>query len=279
MAIKLIAESGATKCNWYLLNGKVIKKISSIGLSPYQLSIADIASVIEHSIAGKIKKVTVGEVCFYGTGMSSPTQRKKMRQVLAKYFPQAEISIETDLTASAHAACGNAKGIVSILGTGSGAAFYNGKKIVKVRNGIGYILGDEGSGAYLGRKVIQYYLYQTFDDELMRAFDTKYNITKEEILNNVYHQPLAGKYLAEFTTFLSENRGHYMIENIIEDGLNDFIVTHIYKFREAWLYPLHFTGGVAFAFKDVLKELCSNYELELGNIIQYPIDGLVKYHL
>jgi N-acetylglucosamine kinase-like BadF-type ATPase len=201
-----------------------------------------------------------------------------MKKVLNKAFLDATIEINTDLIAAARATCGHHKGVVSILGTGSGCAYFNGKKIVQQQNGIGYILGDEGSGAYLGRKVLQYFLYKTFDEDLMNAFEKKYNSSRAEILNNTYLKPFPSQYLAGFSAFLSENRGHYMVENIIEDGLNDFIVTHLYKFREAWTMPLHFVGGIAYAFKDVLKELCNTYELELGNIQKQPIEALASYH-
>ena len=144
--------------------------------------------------------------------------------------------------------------------------------------GIGYILGDEGSGAYLGKKVIQHFLYNTFDEEIMARFEKQFKTTPVEILETVYKQPLAHRYLASFAIFLAENRGHYMIENIIEDGLNDFFFTHIYKYKESWTYPINFIGSIAFGFKDVLQDLCKTYELELGRVLKTPMKGLIEYH-
>jgi len=143
---------------------------------------------------------------------------------------------------------------------------------------IGYILGDEGSGAYLGKKVIQHFLYNTFDPDLMDRFIAKYNTTAIEILDAVYKKPLPNRYLANFAGFLVENRGHYMIENIIEDGFNDFFFTHLYKYRESWTMPIHFVGSIAYGFKDVLKEMCDVYELQLGTVLKNPLDGLIKFH-
>jgi N-acetylglucosamine kinase-like BadF-type ATPase len=180
--------------------------------------------------------------------------------------------------AAARALCGNGKGVACILGTGANSCYYNGKKIVKNSPGLGFILGDEGSGAYLGRRVIQYYLYKTFDDELTARFESKYRETQASILESVYKKPLPNRYLASFSLFLTENRGHYMIENIIEDGLNDFFFVHICKYRESWTLPIHFTGGVAFAYRDVITELCKGYELELGKILRNPMEGLIQYH-
>jgi hypothetical protein len=113
---------------------------------------------------------------------------------------------------------------------------------------------------------------------LRSRFDAKFVTNTNEILNAVYKQPLANRYLASFAIFLAENRGHYMIENIIEDGFNDFFYNHIYKFSESWKYPVHFTGGIAFGFKDVLAEMCDSYQLQLGNVLRNPMEGLIKYH-
>jgi N-acetylglucosamine kinase-like BadF-type ATPase len=180
--------------------------------------------------------------------------------------------------AAARAVCGTEKGIACILGTGSNSCYYDGKKIIKNSPGLGYVLGDEGSGAYLGKKVIQYYLYGTFDDELRGRFDLTYMTNAAEILENVYKKPLPNRYLAGFAKFLVENRGHYMIENIIEDGLNDFFFSHLCKYNEVWKYPVSFAGSVAFGFKDVLQQLCNSYEFELGNVMKNPMEGLIEYH-
>jgi len=186
--------------------------------------------------------------------------------------------VNTDLMAAARAVCGHEKGIACILGTGSNSCYYNGKNIVKNSPGIGYVLGDEGSGAYLGKKVIQYYLYNTFDEDLRARFDAKFVTTTSEILDNVYKKPLPNRYLASFTLFLAENRGHYMIENIIEDGLNDFFFQHLCKYNEVWKYPVNFVGSVAHGFKDVIEQLCHSYEFELGKVLKNPMEGLVKFH-
>ena len=164
--------------------------------------------------------------------------KKSLKDVL----PKATIEINDDMLAAARALNGRSKGLACNLGTGSFGCYYNGAKIAKETPGVGYVLGDEGSGAYLGKKVIQYFLYKTFDEELRYKFDKKYNIGPVEILENVYRKPLANRYLASFSFFLSENRGHYMIENIIEDGLNDFFFPHLCKYREVWTYLSPFCG-------------------------------------
>jgi len=278
MPVTLIADSGSSKTEWCLLHNHKKKKFITEGLSPYFLSEAQIAEVIRTKILPKIKQNLPDQVFFYGTGCSNPNNVRIVKKAFKSVFNAADIEINHDLMGAAKALCGNEKGIACILGTGSNSCYYNGKKIVKNSPGLGYVLGDEGSGAYLGRKVLQYFLYKTFDEDLMDRFNGKYGIDAPEILNNVYKRPLPNKYLAGFTLFLVENRGHYMIENIIEDGFNDFFFNHIYKYRESWSLPINFVGSVAYGFKDILADLCHSYELQLGTVIKNPMDGLVKYH-
>jgi N-acetylglucosamine kinase-like BadF-type ATPase len=274
----LIADSGSTKCEWALVNEKSTKKFSTIGISPYFLSQQQIIELLDKSVLSKAKSETINHIFFYGTGLSNADNIKVIKNVLKKVFPLAKTDVNTDMLGAARSLLLKQKGIACILGTGSNAAYFNGNKIGKNSPGLGYVLGDEGSGAYLGKKVLQHYLYKTFDEELTVGFNARFNTTKDEILNNVYKQPFPNRYVATFSVFLSENRGHYMIENIIEDGLHDFFFQHLYKFRESWQYPISFTGSIAFAFKDVIKEICNLYELQLGKISKQPMDGLIAFH-
>jgi N-acetylglucosamine kinase-like BadF-type ATPase len=279
MSVILIADSGATKCEWCLVeNGKAKKRIHTQGISPYFLSADQIIALLSKELLPKIKAARISRLHFYGTGLHNTENAAIIKKVLKKLFPGVLIEVQTDLLAVARALCKNKKGIACILGTGSNSCYYNGKKIVKNSPGIGYVLGDEGSGAYLGKKVVQYYLYQTFDEELKARFEKKFQVSPQEILEKVYKQPLPNRYLASFAIFLAENRGHYMVENIIEDGLNDFFFTHLYKYRESWTLPIHFIGSIGFGFRDVLKELCDTYELELGKVSKTPMQGLIEYH-
>ncbi len=276
-AIKLIADSGSTKTEWCLIDGTKKTTIKSQGMSPYFINAAQIENIVIDEVVPFIKK-DVDEIFYYGTGCSGSANKRIVKQALQNVFANAKIIVETDVDGAAKALCGKDKGIACILGTGSGSCFYNGKKIMKMNPGLGYILGDEGSGAYLGKKVVQYYLYHTFDEDLRARFDARFVTNSTEILNAVYKQPLANRYLASFSIFLAENRGHYMIENIIEDGFNDFFYNHICKFSESWSLPVHFTGSIAFGFKDVLAEMCASYQLQLGNVLKDPMAGLIKYH-
>ncbi len=276
--IKLIADSGSTKAEWCLVKDSGKKTVFTDGISPYFLDTPQITDLLNAQLKPKLRKVEIDEIWYYGTGCANPNNVAIVKKALKNVFPESRVSVHHDLMAAARAVCGTSKGIACILGTGSNSCYYDGKKIVKNSPGLGYVLGDEGSGAYLGKRVIQYYLYNTFDEDLRSRFDAAYITNTVEILENVYKKPLANRYLAGFAKFLADNRGHYMIENIIEDGLNDFFFNHLCKYRETWTLPVSFVGSIAFGFKDVLKELCNAYEFEMGKVLKNPMSGLIDYH-
>jgi N-acetylglucosamine kinase-like BadF-type ATPase len=274
----LIADSGSTKCEWCIVTPRKKTSYFTQGMSPYFLTAGQMENVILTELKNQLKGVVPDEIHFYGTGNKNPANVKMIRNVLKKIFPSSEVTVDHDLTGASRALCQHEHGIVCILGTGSNSCYYNGKKIVRNIPGIGYVLGDEGAGTYLGKKVIQYYLYEIFEKELKEKFNKKYNTNASEILENVYQKPLPNRYLASYTMFLSENRGHYMIENIIEDGLNDFFYNHVHRYPESMKYPIHFTGSIAWHFKDVVLSLCDSYGMQPGTILKSPMEGLVKYH-
>ena len=277
MAI-LIADSGSTKCEWRRVGARGGSTYFTQGMSPYFLTGQQMEDVIRTELLKQMKKDDLSEVHFYGTGNKNPRNAQLIKKVLQRVFPKALITVDHDLLGAARALCHYEPGVACILGTGSNSCYFNGRRIVRNSPGLGYVLGDEGSGAYLGKKVIQYYLYDIFELELKEKFEKKYNLDAATILENVYQKPLANRYLASFTLFLSENRGHYMIENILEDGINDFFYNHISRYPESTRYPVHFTGSIAYYFKDVVLSLCEWYGMRPGAFLKSPIDGLVRYY-
>ncbi len=274
----LIADSGSTKCEWCFISNGRKQFINTQGASPYFLNELQLVALMQNELLPALNKNKPTHIYFYGTGCASASNRALVRRAIKKVFPKAWIEIEHDLTGAARALCGKNKGLVAILGTGSNSGYYNGKKIIRNSPGLGYVLGDEGSGAYLGKKVLQYLLYKIFDAELHNKFRKKYSVTVSDILDSVYKKPLPNRYIASFTIFLAENRGHYMIENIIEDGLFDFFSIHLARYPEAGKIPIYFTGSVAFGFQDILKELCKSFGWEIGKFLRKPMDGLIAYH-
>jgi hypothetical protein len=276
--IKLIVDSGSTKAEWCVLSENQPVSYYTTGLSPYFLNESQIVEVIVSSLLPQIGSIVVDEIYFYGTGCKNPVNNAFVKKALLRVFPNAFVEVNHDLFGAARGLCGNASGIACILGTGSNSCSFDGKTILKNSPGIGYILGDEGSGAYLGKKVLQHYLYKTFDGDLLYRFDEKYNLTAEEILDKIYKQPLANRYMATFAMFLQENRGHYMIENIIEDGINDFFFNHLLMYEEKNEFPIHFLGSVAFGFQEVIRSIGVDYGFNIGKVVKNPMSGLIEYH-
>ena len=195
-AIKLIADSGSTKTEWCLLKGNSKNIFTAQGMSPYFVTGVEMEDIIRKEVLPLLKRSQVDEVYYYGTGCTNPANLKMVKKALKNCFPVASLSVDTDVVGAAKALCGKEKGIACILGTGSSSCYYNGRRIVKNSPGLGFILGDEGSGAHLGKKVIQYYLYNIFDDDLRSRFDAKFVTNTNEILNSIYKkascQPLPG---------------------------------------------------------------------------------------
>lgn len=275
MSTILIAESGATKTDWVLLKKGKAQHFKSSGINPYLQTAADIRTCLESEL--KLGK-TVDKVFFYGAGISTRDNKQLVKQALKPYFGTKDIEVESDMLAAARGLSNDKKGIICILGTGCNACYYDGNKIKDQQPSLGYIAGDEGSGNHMGKRILQYYAYNTFDTELKMYFEQQFGNSIPDILEKLYREPFPNRYLASFVKLLAENRGHFMVENIIEDCLNDFFHHHLFKYRQSWKHPIYFTGSIAYVFSDVIESLCHQYELELGRILQNPLQGLVQYH-
>lgn len=275
----LIAESGSTKTDWCLLqSGKRKQQFKTSGINPKLQSADSIAAILEGELGDKVRKAELKKLYFYGAGASGKNNVTSLKKVLSQTFSTRNISVDGDLTAAARGLCGNEKGVICILGTGSNSCYWDGKKIKSQHTSLGYIAGDEGSGNHMGKRILQYYTYHTFDSELTAVFEQLFGNRLDEIVETLYKQPFPNRYLASFVKLLTTNRGHYMVENIVEDCLYEFFNNQILKYRESWKYPIHFTGSIAYEFKDVLQSLCEQYELELGHIVQSPLEGLISFH-
>lgn len=279
MGAILIAESGSTKTDWCLLNeAGEVSCTQTGGINPYLQQPADIVAMLQSGLERNYTDKQVDALYFYGAGASRSDIQQELAVTLKEVFNAGGIEVRCDMMGAARSLCANEKGIVSILGTGSNSCYYNGQDIEERQVSLGYIAGDEGSGNYLGKRVLQYYAYKTFDEELSLAFEQLFGSDIKLIMNRLYKEPFPNRYLAGFVRLLKENRGHFMVENIIEDCLNDFFHHHLLKFRQSWYCPLHFTGSVAFEFADIIQSLCTQYEMECGRIVKSPLDGLIKYH-
>lgn len=278
MASILLAESGSTKTDWSLVkkSGKPTS-FKTQGINPYLQSDEDIATMLKNELPWNGEK-TPDEIVYYGAGAASTVQQKRLEKILKQHFGCKKVTVNSDLLAAARGLCADAPGIVCILGTGSSSCYYDGKKIKGQQPSLGYLAGDEGSGNHLGKRVLQYYAYGTFDAEVKTGFEMRFGNDLQAMITKLYADPFPNRYLSTFVPLLVDLRGHYMVENIIEDSLNDFFHHTILKYRQAWSHPLYFTGSVAYLFRDVIENLCNQYELELGVVKQSPMEGLIKFH-
>ncbi|HRP88770.1 MAG TPA: N-acetylglucosamine kinase [Edaphocola sp.] len=278
MPTKLIADSGSTKTDWVLIHNKKNYYYATKGINPYFVDLVSGVEILNKELNLKINPEDIQEVHFYGAGVKAPKNKKLIEKILNQTFKNSEVFVYPDMLGAARATCLQGKGVVSILGTGSNSCYYDGEKITKQQASLGYIVGDEGSGTHLGKKVLKYFFYNTFDDELKEAFYAKFGDDLPAVLERIYSAPFPNRFIAEFASFLSDNRKHFMVENILEDAFLEFFTTHILKYRGSWKYPLQFVGSIAYTFQDVILNIANQYGLTVGNFIQKPIDGLVEYH-
>jgi glucosamine kinase len=271
----LVADSGSTKADWILTQSEN-QSISfrTAGINPFFLSEKEIIEIFQNTTEIQDYRDQVKEIYFFGAGCSSPDRRELISNALSKIFKNAFISVDIDLIACIYATTGINKGICCIIGTGSNISYFDGKKIHDSKHGLGYILGDEGSGTYFGRKLITGFLYGTMPEDLSKEFYTKYKINKESIIKRIYQEPAPNFYLASFAPFMSENLSHPYIIELIEKGFNEFIETNIKSYADYKLQTCHFVGSIAFHFSDILKQLCNENEIKIGKILKHPIEEL-----
>jgi len=276
----IVADSGSTKCDWIIADGTKSVVAKTMGFNPFFHSTELINSEISENeeIAEYAKKIQA--VYFYGAGCSSPERNQVVLNALKPIFTNAvEIVVDHDLTAAALATGGREPGIACILGTGSNSCYFDGKKVYDVVPALGYVLGDEGSGAYFGKILLREYLYNRLPTDIQEAFGNEHALSKENIFKAVYRDDNPNVYLASFMRFVSQRKDHPYLRDMMYKGLASFASAHITCFPEYKDVPVNFVGSIAHYFEDILKEVARNFRFQLGDIQKKPIHELVKYHL
>jgi N-acetylglucosamine kinase-like BadF-type ATPase len=280
----LIADSGATSTDWCLLNTDLSMNqyIKTAGLNLNYLTENEIAAIISRELKPSLPSFAperITHVYFYGSGCSTKQKQEKIKSSLATLTPNATIIADHDMVGAAISLCGEDMGIACILGTGSNSCFYDGKNIKKTMLSLGYLLGDEGSGSYIGKKIVCTYLKNQMPDYVSLRFIEKYNKQREDIIIDMYAATQkTGAYFAQFSYFASENIEHVFIQNLIKNCFRDFFTEQIAIYEEAQTLPISFVGSVAFVFQRELKCVTEELGYSLGRIIQNPIESLVEYH-
>ncbi|PJC63278.1 MAG: N-acetylglucosamine kinase [Flavobacteriales bacterium CG_4_9_14_0_2_um_filter_32_27] len=276
----LIADSGSTKTDWRLVNNNSnqIYSIETIGFNPYFIDANGILDELSKSALSK-NNTEVKQVFFYGAGCSSSEKSSIVQTALQLFFNNAQIDVEHDLLAAARAVSGNTSGLVAILGTGANTCLYDGKNITTNIPALGYLLGDEGSGAHLGMGFIKKYLHHEFSEKINEEFSQAYpNLNLNKILDAVYKQALPNRFLAQFSRFVHAHAEDDKIKALIIACMNEFFEKYICKYPNYSAYKLNLVGSVAFYYQNFIREIALIHQIEIDTIIKQPIDALVKYH-
>lgn len=270
----IVGDAGGTGTQWRVVNGTDIKQFETIGFNAYTHNLDDLKESI-HQIFGE-EIVTNIPTFFYAAGVDTVEQKKSITTFLSGIFGK-NVFVENDLVGVARALCGKDEGSVCILGTGANACFYDGANVNKVSASLGYVLGDEGSGAYLGKKLMTGVFRKQFSKNIIEAFQNEYNLTSHEVIQRIYHEPRPNHFLASFAAFIFKNKNHPEIFQLILKSFHDFFEA-FFPVKDHFDKPFHFSGSIAFHFSDILREVGSEQGVYIKNIVQSPIAGLVLYH-
>ncbi|MFN8407582.1 MAG: N-acetylglucosamine kinase [Sphingobacteriaceae bacterium] len=273
----LVAYSGSSKADWILQSHPETISFRTNGLNPFFLNEKDIIKLLQHHPTIQQIQDKVTETHFFGAGCLSPDLRERISNALSALFRNAFINVEQDILGVSYATCGHTKGISCILGTGSNSVYFDGSNTYPSKFGLGYILGDEGSGAFFGKKLIKDFLYGTMPSRLRRSFGNTYHLNKEIIVRHVYQESSPSSYLGSFAPFMSQHLDAPYIQHLIYSGFEKFINTNIRCFDNYNQYPCHFTGSIAYYFKDILHTVCLANRINIGQILHRPTERLAKF--
>lgn len=273
----LIADSGATKTDWCLTcNGAITEHITGKGISPLYQTEQEIADEIRHHLYPVLKERPPHAVHFYGSGCT-PGKIALVSNAIHRSFPIEAIHVYSDLMAATHSLCGDDAGIVCIMGTGSNSCEWNGSAILNQVSPLGYILGDEGSGAALGKQLVGDALKHLLTPGLREKLLEEYDLTPALIIDRVYRQPFPSRFLANFAPFLLRHIDDKSIRKIVTDGFSAFFERNVMQYN-IQKYRVHFVGSIAWHFSDILKEVAAEKKIDIGKIEQSPMNGLIKFH-
>ena len=275
----LIVESGSSKADWLIVEkGETKLSFQTKGWNPLFMDLAEMNTRLQSYKDLEPFFPVLSQIFFYAPGVTNLTSKETLSTALDAIFANASVIIESDLLAAARACYEKTPLFVSILGTGSNTAFYDGEVLQQYTPSLGYVLGDEGSGASLGKLLLKAYLYHSLPNDLHMEFSKKYSISKDLVLKSVYKSDKPNRFLASYTPFIVEHKKHPFVEGLVRGEFGVYLSTHILSNKASRDFPLVFVGSVAYYFQDILRELCKQNNLSVAQIVQSPIEGLKVYH-
>ena len=276
-----IVDSGSTKTDWIALDnsGKVLFSTQTLGLNPQVLPSSILTERILNNYELYQNREKVSHVHFYGAGCGVESPARRIERVFKEIFTSSKFSILEDTYAAVYASTEpNTPAIVCIIGTGSNCTYFDGINIEQRITSLGYVLMDEASGNFFGKQLIRAFYFKTMPEDLAKKFEEEYDLSPDQIKENVYRKENPNTYLAKFAQFIVKNKEVLEMKSIIEDGLQRFISHQILQFENAKDVPIHFIGSIAHYLKDDIDIALKRNGLRLGNVVRRPIDGLVQYH-
>ena len=275
-----IVDGGSTKCDWVILenSGKISQKTESIGFNPNIINADLIPQEIEKNPHLFLIKNQLDYIYFYGSGCGTVENALFVETQLQKVFPYAKVTVKEDLTAAAYAAYNGKPAIVCILGTGSNSCYFDGESIRRDLPSLGFLIGDEGSGSALGKHLVRRFFMKKLPQDLHQEFVETYHLTIEDAIKNMYHNPRANAYLAEFNKFVVQRKQHPYFQNMVFDEMKNFFEYQVLPYEEAREAEINFIGSIAYYYEDVLRAAAAELNLTVGHIVQRPIESLVEYH-
>ena len=273
----LIADSGSTKTDWCVAEqGKQLQRVTTQGINPLFLSEESIGEEVRSSLLPQLQTSTLDALYFYGAGCL-PEKIPMMQSALGKYLNIKTIEVNSDMLGAARGLSGRNQGIVCILGTGSNSCYYDGEKIVNNVSPLGFILGDEGSGAALGKLLIGDLLKNQLPAGMKEKFLQEFDLTPGAIIERVYRQPFPNRFLASLSPFLLRNIEEPSLRSLVFNSFCSFLTRNVMQYGYEH-YPVYFIGSVAHYYREILEEAVLSLDMQLGGIMQQPMEGLVKYH-
>ncbi|MDU1890678.1 MAG: ATPase [Dysgonomonas sp.] len=275
----IIADGGSTKVDWRLIEeGKEIRQVYTKGMNPFFRSSEEISEEIKSVLMPEVGTYSIEAVYFFGAGCT-PQKSPIVYNAIVDNIENSVIMVDSDLLAAAKGLCGHNKGVACILGTGSNSCHYDGADIVDHVSPLGYILGDEGSGAVIGRLFLNVCLKNILPSSIKKDLFDKYDLSVADILDKVYKQPMANRFLASLSPFIIQYIGHEVVYNIIYNSIKDFFIKNIFQYNYDYKEnPVHFTGSIAYYYQEVLKKVATDLNVKIGTIVQSPMEGLIKYY-
>lgn len=276
----LIADCGSTKIDWCLLNGsEKVAQIFTTGMNALLMTEDEMTQRIKTELMPHLANYKIDEIYYYGAGIISDEIKQQVVNALRANIPTAtKIEVDTDLLAAARALCQREPGIACIIGTGSNSCYYDGVKVVDNVSPLGYILGDEGSGAVMGKLLVGDVLKKQLPEHICEKFLKEYDLDRTKIIEAVYRKPAANRFLAQFAPFLEHNMDVPEVRNIVFRSFTDFFVRNVANYKNYKELPCNFVGSIALKQKETLMQAASELGITIGRIIQDPMEGLIKYH-